>query len=38
MGKATGFIDYTRQKPKDRNPLTRLSIGRNIQPLFQMIC
>lgn len=24
MGKATGFIDYTRQKPKDRNPLTRL--------------
>lgn len=25
MGKATGFMEYTRQKPKDRNPLTRLN-------------
>lgn len=25
MGKATGFMEYKRQKPKERNPLTRLS-------------
>ena len=25
MGKATGFMEYTRQKPKERNPLTRVS-------------
>lgn len=25
MGKATGFMEYTRQKPKNRNPLTRLN-------------
>lgn len=25
MGKATGFIEYSRQKPKERNPLARLS-------------
>ena len=25
MGKATGFMEYTREKPKERNPLTRLS-------------
>ena len=24
MGKATGFIEYSREKPKERNPLTRL--------------
>ncbi|WP_174732258.1 glutamate synthase small subunit [Mesobacillus harenae] len=23
MGKATGFMEYTREKPKERNPLTR---------------
>jgi len=25
MGKATGFMEYTRQKPEERNPLTRLN-------------
>lgn len=25
MGKPTGFIEYTRQKPEERNPLTRIS-------------
>ncbi len=25
MGKATGFMEFTRQKPKDRDPLARLS-------------
>ncbi|MCQ6275027.1 glutamate synthase small subunit [Bacillus sp. V3B] len=25
MGKATGFMEYTREKPKERNPLTRLN-------------
>lgn len=25
MGKATGFMEYTREKPKERHPLTRLN-------------
>ncbi len=25
MGKATGFMEYTREKPKERHPLKRLS-------------
>ncbi|MFE4896679.1 glutamate synthase small subunit [Peribacillus butanolivorans] len=34
MGKATGFMDYPREKPKDRNPLTRLSDWREYTAPF----
>ncbi|MFE0507546.1 glutamate synthase small subunit [Peribacillus butanolivorans] len=34
MGKATGFMDYPREKPKDRNPLTRLSDWREYTTPF----
>ncbi|PJN87849.1 glutamate synthase small subunit [Bacillus sp. mrc49] len=34
MGKATGFMDYPREKPKDRNPLTRLSDWREYSTPF----
>ncbi|MDM5292836.1 glutamate synthase small subunit [Peribacillus simplex] len=34
MGKATGFMDYQREKPKDRNPLTRLSDWREYTAPF----
>ncbi|WP_340372290.1 glutamate synthase small subunit [Peribacillus sp. FSL E2-0218] len=34
MGKATGFMDYSREKPKDRNPLTRLSDWREYSTPF----
>ncbi|MGE7879312.1 glutamate synthase small subunit [Peribacillus muralis] len=34
MGKATGFMDYPREKPKDRNPLTRLSDWREYSTSF----
>ncbi|MFE4429740.1 glutamate synthase small subunit [Peribacillus butanolivorans] len=34
MGKATGFMDYLREKPKDRNPLTRLSDWREYTAPF----
>lgn len=34
MGKATGFMDYPREKPTDRNPLTRLSDWREYTAPF----
>ncbi|MFI8495078.1 glutamate synthase small subunit [Peribacillus butanolivorans] len=34
MGKATGFMDYPREKPKDRNPLIRLSDWREYTAPF----
>ncbi|MFF2501277.1 glutamate synthase subunit beta [Peribacillus sp. NPDC058075] len=34
MGKATGFMDYPREKPKDRNPLTRLNDWREYTAPF----
>ncbi|AXN38446.1 glutamate synthase [Peribacillus butanolivorans] len=34
MGKTTGFMDYPREKPKDRNPLTRLSDWREYTAPF----
>ncbi|MBT2667455.1 glutamate synthase small subunit [Bacillus sp. ISL-4] len=34
MGKATGFMDYPREKPKERNPLTRLSDWREYTAPF----
>lgn len=34
MGKATGFMEYTRQKPKERNPLTRLYDWREYSTSF----
>ncbi|MGW6298806.1 glutamate synthase small subunit [Peribacillus butanolivorans] len=34
MGKATGFMDYPREKPIDRNPLTRLSDWREYTAPF----
>ena len=34
MGKATGFMDYPREKPNERNPLTRLSDWREYSTSF----
>lgn len=34
MGKATGFMDYPREKPIERNPLTRLSDWREYSNSF----
>ncbi|WP_216827523.1 glutamate synthase small subunit [Alkalihalobacterium elongatum] len=34
MGKATGFIDYPRQKPKEKNPLTRLGDWKEYSSIF----
>ncbi|MFJ7747716.1 glutamate synthase small subunit [Peribacillus sp. NPDC097295] len=34
MGKATGFMEYPREKPNERNPLTRLSDWREYSTSF----
>lgn len=34
MGKTTGFMEYTREKPKERNPLSRLNDWKEYAALF----
>ena len=34
MGKATGFMEYPREKPSERNPLTRLKDWREYSTSF----
>ena len=34
MGKATGFMEYTREKPKERHPLKRLSDWKEYSTTF----